>query len=135
MDNEKTTFNNSFGTVSNKRIIVKYKNGSEDIPIKLISSVSFARKQRTSLALFYLLIGAGVLIGTFNITPLSMGAIIVGLLFFIFCILIGAAYYIGNHQIKLGASGQNRKPIKVEMSKTKEGKEFSEAIRRQIISS
>jgi hypothetical protein len=133
-NNEKIIFSNSFGTVSDKRIIVNYRNGSEDFPLKQISSVSFERKQNIPLAIVYFLIGIGILISVFNMHEVPGAMIVIALVLFIFCILVGVAYYLGNYQIKLSAAGQDRKPIKVEMSKTKEGREFSDSIRQQIIS-
>lgn len=133
-NNEKIIFNNSFGTVSDKRVIVNYKNGSEDIPIKQISSVGIERKQNIFLAIIYFVIGIGVLVGIFNMREVPGAMIVVALVFFLFCVLVGVAYYIGNHQIKLSTAGVERKPIKVEMSKTREGREFSNAIKKQIIS-
>ncbi len=134
MDNsKKIIFTNSFGTVSDKRIIVNAKNGSEDFPLKQISSVSFERKQNIPLAIIYFIVGIGILIGIFNMHEVSGAVIVVALVFFLFCALVGVAYYIGNYQIKLSAAGQSRKPIKVEMAKTREGREFADAIRRQII--
>ena len=133
-NNEKIIFTNSFGTVSDKRVIVNYKNGSEDFPLKQISSVSFERKQNIPLAIIYFIVGVGILVSIFNMQEVPGTMIVVALVFFLFCVLVGVAYYIGNHQIKISAAGQSHKPIKVEMAKTREGREFSDAIRRQIIS-
>ncbi|MCX6256250.1 MAG: hypothetical protein NTV31_17510 [Bacteroidia bacterium] len=133
-NNERIVFNNSFGTVSDKRIILNYKNGSEDIPIKQISSVSFERKQNILFAIFYLIIGIGILVGTFSLEQVPGAVIIVALVLFILFSLVGIAYYMGNYQIKISVSGRDKKPIRVELAKTKEGRDFSEAIRRQIIS-
>lgn len=135
MDNqEKVIFSNSFGTVSDKRVIVNYKNGSEDFPIKQISSVSFERKQNIPLAIIYFVFGIGVLFAVFNMQEVEGTIIVFALLLFLFFIFVGIAYYIGNHQIRISSAGQNQKPIKVEMAKTKEGKLFSDAIKQQIIS-
>lgn len=135
MDNtEKVIFTNSFGTVTDKRVIVNCKNGSEDIPFKQISSVSFERKQSITLAVFYFIVALGLLVGIFALPRIPAAFVIVVIFLFLFFILIGIAFYVGNHQIKIGAGGNDRKPIKVEMAKTNEGREFSAAIRRQLIS-
>lgn len=131
--NENIIFTNSFGTVSDKRITVNFKNGSEDFPLKQISSVSFKRKQNIPIAVIYFIAGFAILIGVFNMHAVPGAMMVVALVFFLFCALAGFAFYIGNYQIKLSAAGKDRKPIKVEMQKTKEGREFSDAIRRQII--
>jgi hypothetical protein len=54
---------------------------------------------------------------------------ILGILFFI---LSGIANWIGHHNIIINVSGQIKKPLKVEMAKTKEGRRFVEAIRESI---
>ena len=130
---EKIIFSNSFGTVSDKRVIINSKEGSEDLPLKQISSVSFIQKKNKPLALLYFIISIAILIPFFTGQNVPGAMIVVALFLFIFCVLVGVAYYLGNHQIKLSAAGKDRKPIKVEMSKTKEGREFSDAIRKQII--
>jgi hypothetical protein len=135
LDNsEKIIFTNSFGTVSDKRIIVNYKNGSENFPLKQISSVSFERKQNIPFAIIYFIVSIAILVAI-SLFPVVPGAVIgAALVLFAFCVLVGVAYYIGNYQIKLRAAGQDCKPIRVEMAKTREGREFSDAIRKQIIS-
>jgi len=135
MDNdEKILFTNTFGVVSSKRVIINSKNGTEDFPIRQISSISFHRKQNKSLALVYFLFGFLILAITVIQSRIPGIAIVVVLILFLLCILIGIAYYIGNYQIKFSIAGQDRTPIKVEMAKTKEGREFSDAVRQQIIS-
>ncbi len=132
--NEKIIFSNSFGTVSDKRIIVSYKNGSEDFPLKQISSVSFERKQNIPLAIIYFIVGVGLLIYIFSLSQVPGAIVVVGAVLFIFTILVGLAYYVGHYQIKLSVVGKDRKPIKVEVAKAQEGKEFADAIRHQLIS-
>jgi hypothetical protein len=48
-------------------------------------------------------------------------------------LLLGIANYIGHHTVKINVSGNNRKPIKVEMSRSKEGKEFVMVIIKIIL--
>lgn len=134
MENESIIFTNSFGTVSDKRIIVNYKNGSEDIPLKQVSSVALERKRSMVIAMIYFIIAVGILFFVFIAPSLGSGEMMITLVAFLFCSLAGVAYYVGNHQIKISAAGKDRKPIKVEMSKTKEGRAFYESIRQQIVS-
>jgi len=128
---EKIIFFNSFGTVSDKRVIINYKKGSVDIPLKQISSVSYERKRNIPLSIFYLVLGIGIFIGIFQ---MGENILFPMLFFFLYSVLIGVTYYIGNHQIKFSSSDKDINPIKVEMAKTKEGREFSNSIRHQLVS-
>lgn len=84
-NNEKINFNNSFKTVSDQRVIVNYKNGSGDIPLKQISSVAFERNQNTLIAIIYFFMGIGVLVGIFHIQELTGAMIVVALVVFLYC--------------------------------------------------
>jgi len=42
---EKMLFSNGFGSVTDKRVILNYKDGSEDIPISQVSSVSYKHER------------------------------------------------------------------------------------------
>ena len=132
--NEIIIFNNSFGTVSDKRVIINFKDGSVDVPIKQITSISFKRKQNIPLAIIYFIVSASTFVFVFNLNQVPGYMIIIALIIFLLFLFIGIAFYIGNHQIKLSTAGKDRKPIKIEMSKTKEGRAFYDAIKRQIIS-
>lgn len=131
--NEQIIFNNSFGTISNKRVILNYKNGSEDIPIRQISSIAFERNRSIFLATIFIVSSILILIGLAQIRSVSDGIIVLAIIFFILFMLIGIAYYIGNHLIELNISDSGKKIIKVEMAKKQEGKAFFNAIRKQII--
>lgn len=133
-NNEKIIFTNNFGTVSDKRVILHTKNGSEDIPLDKISSIAFERKRNIPVGVIFFVVGIGIIaeimaVGTFGL-PSYM--IIVGILVFLFFGLAGLAYIVGHYTIKLNVSGVDRKPIKVEIAKTKAGMEFSDAIRKQL---
>ena len=118
-NSEKIIFSNSFGTVSDKKVIVNYKNGTEFLPLKQITSVTFERNQNLFLASIYFIFGICILVFLFDLPKYSGMMFIVALLLFLFCTLIAIAYYIGNHQIKISVAGQDRKPIIVEMAKKK----------------
>ncbi len=132
--NEKIIFSNSFGTVSDKRIIINRKKGSENLILNQISSVSFEYRRNIMLSLIYTATGIAFLIGILNMRELSGIVIFVSFIPIFFYIIIGVSYYIGNHQIKISVAGKYYKPIRVEISKTKEGREFANAIKNQIIS-
>ena len=50
----------------------------------------------------------------------------------ILSVLSGIANWIGHHNIVISAGGNDRKPIRVEMSKTREGNEFVKAVKKLI---
>lgn len=134
-NNELIQFTNSFGTVSDKRIILNLKDGAEDIPLQKISSISFKRKRNIPLGIIFFVAGIGIIneimsAGKFGL-PSYMILVSIGV--FVFFGLAGTAYIIGNYRIHINISGVDRKPIKVEMAKTKAGREFTDAIRKQLI--
>lgn len=55
-----------------------------------------------------------------------------GLVLAVLSILIVITYYIGNYKIKLSAPGKDPEPIRIEMAKAKEGREFFDTISKQI---
>jgi hypothetical protein len=132
--NEKLLFSNSFGTITDKRIILNHKSGSEDLPIGKISSISFQRKRNYILSIvgfMFTLFGLYIILSTINSIGITQLFIII--IFILFGLLVGIANWIGHHNILLSASGKDRKPLKVEISKTNEGKEFVDAIKKVII--
>jgi hypothetical protein len=133
-NNEKLLFSNSFGSVTDKRVILNYKNGAEDIPIGQITSISYQHKRN-----YFLSIGSFI-ISIFTVVIIVSASdrlgppfITVCLLIFILGFLAGIAHWIGHHNIKLSAGGKDRKPLRAEMSKTKEGREFVNAIKKAVI--
>jgi hypothetical protein len=97
---EKIIFTNSFGTVSDKKVIINYKNGSEEISLWQISSVSFVRKRNIPLSLLYFFIGIVLLKLIFGLSQIPLSVVIIVLILFLFFALVGIAYFIGNHQIR-----------------------------------
>lgn len=125
---------NSFGKVTNKRVILSYKNGNEDIPVSQITSVSLQRRQNLVFAIGSFIAAAAVLIIAFGPGGGNWGTsqLVVIAAFVIAFILAGIANWLGHHAIVISTGGQNRRPIKVEMSKTSEGIAFVDAIRKAI---
>jgi hypothetical protein len=125
---------NGFGAVSNKRISLAMRSGFEDIAIENVTAIRFEHHKNKlvsilSFVLFFL--GLKVLI-----LPNSKVGVLESVLFLIGAILfllLGIANYIGHHTVKINVSGNNRKPIKVEMSRSKEGKEFVMVIIKIIL--
>jgi hypothetical protein len=131
---ETSIFNNSFGTVTNKRIVLQYKNGNEDIPIGQISSISFQRKRNHILSVGSFIIVI-ILLFILSINLEHTSAVEALLLFFliIFSLFSGIANWVGHHEILISAGGKDRKPIKVEFAKTKDGLDFVDSVKRTFV--
>jgi hypothetical protein len=129
---EKIIYSNTFGTVTDRRIILNHRSGTEDIPIEQISSITFQHKRNYFFAIGSFVAIAILLIPLFvnDYIPGSVTIIsISGVLFFI---LSGISNWIGHHNIVVSLGGQNRKPLKVEMAKTRDGRQFVEAVKKSI---
>ncbi len=130
---EKTLYTNTFGTVTDKRVILNYRSGREDIPLGQISSISLQHKRSYIFAIGSFVATIVILIFIFGNANQIRGTETLILLFIVLIfILSGIANWIGHHDIIIGTAGQNRKPLKVEMAKTKEGRQFVEAIKKAI---
>jgi hypothetical protein len=134
--NEHLKFSNTFGSVTEKRIVLNHKNGSEEIPIGQITSISFQKARNTFMSIFSFLFS--ILIILWIVTVInersSEGGIIVLIasVLLIVSVLSGIANWIGHHNIVISAGGKDRKPIRVEMSKTRDGKDFVNAIKKLL---
>lgn len=131
---EKIIFSNSFGSITDKRITLNYKNGAEDLVIAQITSVSFQRKRN------YIISTIGILISMFisvillsNINHMGADEIAISLIIILFFIVFSIIKWIGCFKIQISANGNNRKPLKVKKSKKNDGFEFVEAIKKTII--
>ena len=132
--NEKILFSNSFGSVTDKRIILNYKSGTEDLPVGQITSVSYQYSRNYVFAIGGFLICVGGLVAMFaNISHIGGAEVLIILLFIIVALLSGIANWIGHHNIQISAGGKDRKPLRAEMSKTREGREFVDAVKRIVI--
>jgi hypothetical protein len=134
--NEHLKFSNTFGSVTDKRIVLNHKNGSEEIPIGQITSISFQKARNTFMSIFSFLFS--ILIILWIVTVInersSEGGIIVLIasVLLIVSVLSGIANWIGHHNIVISSGGKDRKPIRVEMSKTRDGKDFVNAIKKLL---
>ena len=132
--NEKMLFSNSFGSVTDKRIILNYKGGTEDLPVGQITSVSYQHRRNYVFSIGGFLISLGGLIAMLaNISNIGGAEVLIILLFIIVALLSGIANWIGHHNIQISAGGKDRKPLRAEMSKTREGREFVDAVKRAVI--
>ncbi|HNL85251.1 MAG TPA: hypothetical protein PKO18_08440 [Chitinophagales bacterium] len=104
------------------------------MPVGQITSVSFQHERNIFFTIGSLLIIIGCIIAIIeNFNKLNGMEMLLILLLIVVAFLSAVANWIGHYNILLSASGNDRKPLKVEMSKTKEGLEFVKAIRKSII--
>ena len=131
---ENLMFSNVFGSVTTKRISLNYKNGTEDLPIDHVTSISYKHKRNFIIAIGSCIVSIGAIISLFNHTgavDFGDGAFII--MVFLLSLLISISCWIGHHDIIISVAGKNRKPIRVMMSKTKEGREFVEAVKKSVV--
>ncbi len=132
--NETILFSNSFGSVTDKRIILNYKSGSEDLPIGQITSISYKHKRNYFFVIVSFVIFLGGIISIINnINNLGGSEVLIILAYVIIAFLSSLANWIGHHNIEISVGGKDRKPLKAEMSKTREGREFVDAIKQAVI--
>lgn len=132
--NEKILFHNSFGSVTDKRIIINYKDGAEDVPLRQITSVSYRHTRSYFFAIggFILSIVALTLIVS-KVNLLDGAGMLILVIVLVISLLSGIANWIGHHNIVISVGGKDRKALKAEMSKTNEGRQFSEAVKSAVI--
>lgn len=128
-----TSFANYFGTITDRKISLNYKSGVEVISINQVTSVSFQRKRNLFLAITALTVAFVFLALIFIQNNNSTAEVIIYLLLFVLLLLSGIANWLGHHIILISVAGQNRKPLRVEMSKTKEGLLFVKTIQKSIL--
>ena len=126
---EVRNFSNSLGSVSEQKVVLHHKNASEEIPFSHITSVSFERKSNKTLAIIYFFAGVvcAVMLAT-GALGFSTLWILIGVILTILIFIVGLAYWFGYHAIVISTAGRDRKPLKIEMAKTREGRELYEAI-------
>jgi hypothetical protein len=130
---EKLIFTNQFGSVTEKRVTLNYKSGTEDIPTGQISSVSFQHKRNYFSSIIILIITIAIFIDIIEqLRNSSAIETVLLILAFLLLLISCIGSWIGHHNIVVSVGGQNRIPLKVDLTKTKEGKEFFEAIKKAI---
>lgn len=131
---EKILFSNTFGSISEKSLKLYYKRGTEEIPIKQFTSVSFQHSRNYFFAILGFVIAMiGVISIIININNINGIAVLIILVFIILGLLTGIANWIGHHNINISVNGKDRKPLKVEMSKTSEGLAFINSVKKVVI--
>ncbi|MDQ3111367.1 MAG: hypothetical protein M3R17_15885 [Bacteroidota bacterium] len=130
---EKLLFNNEFGKVTDKRVVLYYKSGVEDVPVGKITSISLQHRRNYFFAVGgYVIAVAMIIFLIYNLETMPGAMVLIVIALVMVGTLSGFANWIGNHNIVLSTSGQNREPLKVEFSKTKEGRQFVDAIRKVV---
>jgi hypothetical protein len=130
---EKVIYSNHLGTVTDKRVILNYKTGTEDIPIAQISSVSFQHVRNSFFAIANFAMAVLILAIMFSmLNQLNGVATLVVIIVVLLLLVTGIANWIGHHNILVSTAGQNRKPLKVEMAKTSEGLQFANAVKKAL---
>jgi hypothetical protein len=133
-NNEKTLFTNRFGSVTDKRVVLNYKSGTEDIPLGQISSISYQHERNHFFSIGGFVIGGGALLAMIsNLRRIGGIEVLIILIVAIVGLLSGIANWIGHHNIIISAGGKERRPIKAELSKTREGRDFVNALKKAVI--
>ena len=122
---EKFVYSNTFGTITDKRVFLNYKSGTESIPLDQVNTVSFLRKRN-----YFFAVGSFAAIA---LTPTYFANAITIIIIVLFFMISGIANWIGHHNIIVRVGAEKKKPLKVEMAKTKDGKQFVEALKKSIV--
>lgn len=122
---ETTNFTNEFGSITDKKVTINYKNGSEEIILSQISSVSFNYRRN------YIGISIGlalIVFGAFNVKVGKVEALVlagVGL-------LVAAANWIPEYKLTISVGGVDRKPIKIKNSNKDQGLAFANQLKERM---
>lgn len=123
------------GMVTNKRVVLKYRSGEEDIPIQKITSIAFQHKRGMVGFIISLLGAIGLVIFMIvNIEKFDGGTTMIFCAAALVLMLAAVANWIGRHYLVVSTGGKFVKPLKVEMAKTKDGKELYKAIDKAVFS-
>ncbi|MBN4071350.1 hypothetical protein JYT72_02450 [Crocinitomix catalasitica] len=126
-------FSNDFGSITREKVTLNYKSGLTSIPIKKITSISVERKRNLFFAFFGFATSiAMVALILFDSIPLNGLIVTVIIIVGLLGLLVGLAHWIGPHEISFAGASENIKPLKIEMSRTKEGQDFYRALEKQI---
>ena len=132
---ENIFFSNQFGTVSDKRIILNYKTGSENLPIRQVSSVKFYHRRRIILgSILFLLSLSAVLFLYLDGLDFQYIESFIAIAVFVLTFPWAIYSWIGTRYILISVGGRNRKRLKVSRTKVKEGKEYVSAVQNSLIS-
>jgi hypothetical protein len=83
---ERLHFSNIFGSVSDKRIVLNHKNGSEEIPKGQITSVSFQKVRNLFMSIFSFLFS--IILISYMIVVINSGSSEGGIIVLITSVLL-----------------------------------------------
>jgi len=126
MENEeKIIFVNTFGAITDKRVILDYKTTSEEIPLEHISSVSIMHRCNRSSANLGLAIALSAFVFLLlKIDHLSQPVIVSLLLVLLGGLVSGLSNSIGYPYIIMSAKGIMKKPMIVPLGKNQQAMHF-----------
>lgn len=132
---EKIIFKNEFGQITEKTLIINRKNGSEEIAIRQITSVSTkSKKSYVGLIIGLIVFVLGFTVQTSWIKDENLGRSGISLealfLWIVGILMILSNWFILDYSIVISVSGINRQPIHFRSSKKSEGLAFASAIKQ-----
>ena len=122
---EKFVYSNTFGTITDKRVFLNYKSGTESFPVDQVNTVNFLHRRN-----YFFAVGSILAVA---LTPMYFANAITVIIIILFFMILGIANWIGHHNIIVHVGAEKKKPLKVEMAKTKDGKQFVEALKKSIV--
>ena len=121
----KFVYSNTFGTIIDNRVFLNYKSGTESFPFDQINTASFLHRRN-----YFFAVGSILAVA---LTPMYFANAITVIIIILFFMILGIANWIGHHNIIVRVGGQKKNPLKVEMARTKDGKQFVEALKKSIV--
>lgn len=143
MDEKETVlFENGYGLVSNRRIVLKRKVGYESIPIDKVGSVSFGhRRNYLALSIYFGLVIAIVALVAYLVlksqrpfTGFGGTELLILSAPLIILFTLGLIKLIGYYYVQVNMDGEGRKIVKVSVLKGNAGRALMEAINREVFS-
>ncbi len=122
---EKILFINSFGAITDQRVILDYKTAAEEIPLEQISSVSIQHRRNKKLARAGLLAALALLLFLANIhNRMSDAGIVLYSFIPVACIFSAISNTIGYPCIEIGITGNSMLPMIVRTGQNAEARRF-----------
>lgn len=132
-ENEIIAISNIFGVVTDKRVIIYNPRGVEDIPVKKISSIIFEQKKNKLFGVMSTVVAA-LLLGIITFFSNIPGYVVaIWVLLVSVCLLGGVIFFVGDFQIRIKVEGKGEKKIKVKFARFRQGSEYANAIRKQLL--
>lgn len=132
-EHEIISISNVFGVVTDKRVIVYNRKGVEDIPVKKIISITLEQKKNKLFGVMSAIAGVFLLTIIMFFSNIPGYVVAIWVLLISVCLLGGIIFLVGDFQIKILLEGKGKKIINVRFARFKEGSEYANAIRKQIV--